>query len=55
MIVEGKSALDAVKQNMRGPYGFLLNRQRPQSEANNTRFFRTYQSRLNMYHRKRYN
>jgi len=34
MIVEGKSALDAVKQNMRGPYGFLLNRQRPQSEAN---------------------
>ena len=36
MIVEGKSALDAisVKQKMRGPYGFLVNRQRPQSEAN---------------------
>ena len=36
MIVEGKSALDAisVKEKRRGPYGFLVNRQRPQSEAN---------------------
>ena len=37
MIVEGKSAFDAisVKEKMRkGPFGFLVNRQRPQSEAN---------------------
>ena len=33
MIVEGKPAY-AVKIDMRGPYGFLVNRQRPQTEAN---------------------